>query len=268
MLSMITSNLVAGVTSSRNWKIRVSQIPCNEGYAGISIESNRCTTRTNTTDWSIAAPPGCLQYFTGYTGVLKSFNFFFDARGSSTARQLSYQDYTICIRQENVSSLDICSWFIFRGGPTDLLILLFQNFCQMQYSVCPDPVNTPGLGFSISGALIAGDNTVASGTDAACTTDYLMIPCGSDIVGQTTNSDASVCATRMCGSAFNSVNARTLSTPVYSKLSSTNDIVSIHPAVIVNDVWRALFLLQRNPFRSSCVTSPTDWKPHKAIKEI
>jgi hypothetical protein len=32
---MITSNLMAGgFTSARNWKIRVSQIPCNEGFAG------------------------------------------------------------------------------------------------------------------------------------------------------------------------------------------------------------------------------------------
>lgn len=48
------------------------------------------------------APPGCLQYFTGPVGVLRSFNFFFDAGSASSARQLSYQDYTICIRQENV----------------------------------------------------------------------------------------------------------------------------------------------------------------------
>lgn len=86
--------------------------------------------------------------------------------------------------------------------------------------MCPDPVNLPGLGFSITGALLAGDSTVASGTDAACTTDYLMIPCGSDLQGQSTNSDSSVCATRLCGSAFNAINAQTFSTPIYSKITN------------------------------------------------
>ncbi|XP_046633822.1 uncharacterized protein LOC124313125 [Daphnia pulicaria] len=171
-LTMITSNLMAGgFTSARNWKIRVSQIPCNEGFA---------------------APPGCLQYYTGSVGVIRSFNFFFDSRGVNTARQLSFQDYTICIRQES-------------------------NFCEMQYNVCPDQVNVPGLGFSISGALAAGDTTVSSGADAACTADFLMIPCGSDVRGQPTKSNGAVCAARLCGSVWNSINAETLSRPVFTR---------------------------------------------------
>jgi hypothetical protein len=89
----------------------------------------------------------------------------------------------------------------------------------MQYNACPDQVNLPGLGFSISGALTAGDPTVASGVDAACTADFLMIPCGSDIRGQPTKSNGAVCAARLCGSAFNSINAETRSTPVFSKLN-------------------------------------------------
>lgn len=97
----------------------------------------------------------------------------------------------------------------------------------MTYNVCPDPVNLPGLGFSLSGALLAGDATVASGTDAACTTDYLMIPCGSDIQGQSTNSDASTCATRLCGSALNTINAQTISTPVFSEFAKFN-LISIN----------------------------------------
>lgn len=36
VLTMITSNVVTSmIAPSRTWKIRVSQIPCNEGYAGI-----------------------------------------------------------------------------------------------------------------------------------------------------------------------------------------------------------------------------------------
>lgn len=87
----------------------------------------------------------------------------------------------------------------------------------MSYNVCPDPVNLPGLGFSLTGALLAGSSTVASGTDAACTTDYLMIPCGSNVQGQAINSDGTTCATRLCGSAFNTINAQTIPTTVFSK---------------------------------------------------
>lgn len=110
----------------------------------------------------------------------------------------------------------------------------------MQYNVCPDQVNVPGLGFSISGALVAGEGTyqvvialrvygniigitfvgtVSSGADAACTADFLMIPCGSDVRGQPTKSNGAVCAARLCGSVWNSINAETLSRPVFSKLN-------------------------------------------------
>jgi hypothetical protein len=89
----------------------------------------------------------------------------------------------------------------------------------MQYNVCPDQVNVPGLGFSISGALVAGEGSVRSGVDAACSTDFLMIPCGSDVRGQPTKSNGAVCAARLCGSVWNSINAETLSRPVFSKLN-------------------------------------------------
>lgn len=126
MLTMITSNLmVGGVASARNWKIRVSQIPCNEGFAGMQMHSlffissfsflifvylSCFKTKVKKTKKKktyqiliVIAPPGCLQYFTGSVGVIRSFNFFFESRGVNTARQLSFQDYTICIRQESVS---------------------------------------------------------------------------------------------------------------------------------------------------------------------
>ena len=54
----------------------------------------------------ISAPGGCIQYFTGVSGQLSSFNFK-DANG----RMLSNTDYTMCIRTE-------------------------RNFCGIQYSPC------------------------------------------------------------------------------------------------------------------------------------
>ena len=43
-------------------------------------------------------PPGCLQYFTGASGVISSFNFPRDLTRAAT--HLSNQFYTVCLRRE------------------------------------------------------------------------------------------------------------------------------------------------------------------------
>lgn len=86
MLTLITS----GAPFPRMWRIRISQIECT----------------------SIAkADSGCLQFYTGVYGQVKSFNF--DANVGS---QLSNQDYSICIRTE-------------------------RNFCSIQYTACKDAMS-------------------------------------------------------------------------------------------------------------------------------
>lgn len=82
VISVITSG-----TFPRIWRIRVTQIHCG------SISR---------------ADQGCLQYFTGISGRVRSFNF-----NTVSGRQLSNQDYSICIRTE-------------------------RNFCGIQYNACPD----------------------------------------------------------------------------------------------------------------------------------
>lgn len=79
--------ITSGPTFPRTWRIRVTQIPCG------SISK---------------ADQGCLQWFTGVSGRVKSFNF-----DTKTGRQLSNQDYSICMRTE-------------------------RNFCGIQYTACPD----------------------------------------------------------------------------------------------------------------------------------
>jgi len=74
-----------GVT--RKWDIVVTQHTCDE------------------MDMTSAGPMGCLQYFTGTTGQLRSFNFpqtGMDTDGPVTAQvtHLNNQDYKICIRKE------------------------------------------------------------------------------------------------------------------------------------------------------------------------
>lgn len=81
-LTFITS----GQSFARSWKIQISQIRCNTIYR---------------------AEEGCLQYFTGISGQIKSFNY-----DPITGLQLSNQDYSICIRME-------------------------RNFCGIQYMICP-----------------------------------------------------------------------------------------------------------------------------------
>ncbi|CAG9773870.1 unnamed protein product [Ceutorhynchus assimilis] len=59
-------------------------------------------------------PPGCLQYFTGSTGVIQTMNF------ADNGRHLANQDYSICIRQEsNMCSISYeqCSEDSFRIAP-------------------------------------------------------------------------------------------------------------------------------------------------------
>lgn len=92
----------------------------------------------------------------------------------------------------------------------------------MQYDVCPDRVNIPGLGFSISGSLVAGDVTVVSQTDQNCNGDYLAIPCGSDVRGQTVTSAGVICPTRFCGSVFSALNGVSVPAPVFCKFPIQN----------------------------------------------
>lgn len=84
VLTMISS----GAPFPRLWRIRVSQI--------------QCTSLSR-------ADSGCLQYYTGIYGRIRSFNF-----DPNVGLHLSNQDYTICIRTE-------------------------RNFCSIQYSACQFP---------------------------------------------------------------------------------------------------------------------------------
>jgi hypothetical protein len=98
---IILTAITSGPKFPRSWRIRISQIHCSSIFK---------------------ADQGCLQYYTGVSGRIKSFNF-----DSSSGRQLSNQDYSICIRTE-------------------------RNFCSIQYSACPDPAGTNrSRSFTLSG---------------------------------------------------------------------------------------------------------------------
>lgn len=84
---IIVTVITSGPAMQRTWRIRITQIPCT----------------------SIAkADQGCLQYHSGVYGRVRSFNF-----DTTNGRQLSNQEYSICVRTE-------------------------RNFCSIQYQSCPD----------------------------------------------------------------------------------------------------------------------------------
>jgi len=108
----------------RMWEIKVSQITCNADHA---------------------PPSRCLQYHTGLTGTITTFNWM----GNGNIEQhLANQDYSVCIRQE-------------------------EGFCCTQYRVCEDDNS-----FSLS----TGDAAITTGDhDNLCTLDYVGIEGSSDV---------------------------------------------------------------------------------------
>jgi len=81
------------------------------------------------------ADNGCLQYYTGVSGVIQSFNY-----DATNGRHISNQDYTICIRTES-------------------------NFCGIAYSVCNGGV------FSVSGPT----GTTAPGTSVGAQVSVVLL---------------------------------------------------------------------------------------------
>ncbi|CAG7731389.1 unnamed protein product [Allacma fusca] len=168
-LSVITS----GPTLSRSWKIKVTQIRCTEAYR---------------------APEGCLQYFRGVSGVIRSYNFDF-----VSGQQLSNQDYTTCIRQE-------------------------RNFCGIRYTACSegsadgaDPTPVRSRAFSLTGQLAQGGTLVGALTGSTnCITDWVTIPCATN-TGRIMQMGGAVCQDRLCGDIFNSEGGGAMNqVPVYS----------------------------------------------------
>merc|ERR1712087_633333 len=90
----------AGPSFSRSFSVKVTQIEC---------------------DSLSKAGDGCLQYFTGVSGQMFSFNY-----NDASGLQLSNTDYTMCVRME-------------------------RNFCGIQYTACTDTVNSPAQSFSVTG---------------------------------------------------------------------------------------------------------------------
>merc|ERR1711976_382332 len=145
-----------GGTTSRQWDIWVTQYNCGDE------------------EFSRAGPMGCLQYHTGTTGLIQSFNFPTTiAAVTAATTHLANQYYDICIRRE-------------------------ANYCYICYiPIYGTPAigdqGTFGLGLSVDTAAQAGD-------DSDCIADYIEFPNGAVSPGTLTIVET----VKLCGRYFHS----------------------------------------------------------------
>nr|XP_033339572.1 uncharacterized protein LOC117228032 isoform X1 [Megalopta genalis] len=128
MLSIDTNS---EYSTDRRWNIRIQQIPC---------------------DSTSRAPNGCLQYYTGTSDVVTSFNYGRSpnprAPGAAT-RQIANTNYGVCVR-------------------------MAQGYCAIEWS------QTTNNSFSVSGDTGSVDGLIGT-VDAEekgenCTTDFVIVP--------------------------------------------------------------------------------------------
>ena len=141
-------------TTTRQWDIYVTQYTC--------------------TQEDVAGPPGCLQYYTDTTGLIKNFGYPSSNSATATAAtttHLQNQNYEVCFRRAS-SNCYIC----------------FASWNSIQATAS----------FGLSVPLTDADN---SAHDSNCLTDYLMIPgaTSSTIAALTT---PAVFMERFCGRHF------------------------------------------------------------------
>jgi len=97
-----TLTFTTATANTGTWRVKVSQIACSS--------ENK-------------APAGCLQYYTGVTGTIKSFNWV-DGSGACASTggcMIQTQDYVACARKEN----GMCS---IQYSPTQLTIAANKAF--------------------------------------------------------------------------------------------------------------------------------------------
>ena len=137
---VVLTVVTAGQSFSRTFSIKITQIECDSLAKGIFMEII-----LNYSKMLLQAANGCLQYFTGVSGSLESFNY-----NNAAGLQLSDTDYTICVRME-------------------------RNFCGIQYNACADntvvsptqnPTQSLTQSFSISGT--SGNTFSQTGSSQVC----------------------------------------------------------------------------------------------------
>ena len=168
----VNFNIGASTTTTRQWDIYVTQYTCAQEDLG--------------------GPPGCLQFFTGSTGLVKTFGY--PTSNTNTAVQaassthLQNQNYNICVRREKGS-------------------------CYICWAEWYTAAAMGSFGLSLSDAA-----AVKSLTGSRCTTDFVTIPQGNtDAIAQTTTA-AAANFNRYCGRFLNPTATSTAPATVCSKI--------------------------------------------------
>jgi len=142
----------ADIAATRQFEIKVTQYECKD--VGTLVPNG-----------------GCLQYHTGATGQLSTFNW-----APNDAQHLPNQDYNICIRQE-------------------------MGFCCIEYSVCDQAgafsLSVPTIAADIAAAMAKG----VTGKGCAKGKDFISIDGSSEVCG------SPVTFNLYCGDVFSSKTA-------------------------------------------------------------
>ena len=153
----VSFDIGSGATN-REWDIKVTQYDCAESFGG---------------------PDGCLQYFTGTSGRVSSFNFPTTASViTGDVTHLSNQMYSMCFRQE-------------------------RGYCSICFipAISIDATDTIAMQSSFGLSVSAAPTTAV--TNLNCNQDYLEIPHATD--GVTTATIPAASAYRLCGRLFNTI---------------------------------------------------------------
>ncbi|XP_026727910.1 uncharacterized protein LOC113494008 [Trichoplusia ni] len=185
---IITATLAT--TFSRRWNLRLTQLGC---------------------DCPGLAPNGCLQYYTGITGTINSFNYGTAANTLLSAslvtgtRQIANLNYGICIRME-------------------------AGYCTIRYNQVANDV----FSFTVTGDVEGADNTVLGTALGAlnngnCLTDFVVIPNPVVVAtGVAVNTD------RFCGIGFVPVQSGAKPFVLYVVTSADEGATAATPPDVAN----------------------------------
>ncbi|PZC79688.1 hypothetical protein B5X24_HaOG216087 [Helicoverpa armigera] len=185
---IVTATLAT--TFARRWNIKLVQLGCD--CPGI-------------------APNGCLQYYTGVTGTINSFNYGTAANTVLSAslvtgtRQIVNLNYGICIRME-------------------------AGYCAIQYA----QVANDAFSFTVTGDVEGADNTVLGTALGAvnngnCLTDFVVIP--NPTVAAT---GVAVGTDRFCGIGFVTVQSGAKPFVLYVVTNANEGATAATPPDIAN----------------------------------
>ncbi|XP_076679299.1 uncharacterized protein LOC143374762 [Andrena cerasifolii] len=164
------------------------------------------------------APSGCLQYFEGTNGTLKTLNYL------SNGRFIADQDYLLCIRQERGMcgvSYSPCTPGSFRIGPPRVMTIDRNNTNGNTSSIAANSNENSNRNFTAQNATDSMNNTdvdvEGSGTnpteqDGGLTSaayfgqercrDRVLIPCDFEEFITPGNNDAGICNLEHCGNSL------------------------------------------------------------------